>query len=85
MSWDPEECNWEEFSRRLRANWVELTEEDLKAMRAKLDKLARLVLEHDVRVEAYVRGIRDERLAETRGRKNDSKLTRHGWPVWTKN
>ena len=85
MSWDPKECNWEEFSRRLRANWAELTEDDLKMIRAKLDKLARLVLEHEVRVDAYVQGLRDERLAETRGRKNDSELTRHGQAVWTKN
>jgi len=85
MSWDPAECDWEEFSRRLRANWAELTEEDLKVIRAKLDKLARLVLEHEVRVEAYARGMWDERLAETRGRKESCEMTRHGWPVWTKN
>ncbi len=85
MSWDPAECDWEEFSRRLKANWAELTEEDLKVIRAKLDKLARLVLEHDVRVETYARGMWDERLAETRGRKEPCETIRHGWPVWTKN
>ncbi len=85
MSWDPEECTWEEFSRRLKAKWAELNEDDLKVIRAKLDKLAMLVLEHDIRVEAYTRGMRDERLAETQSRKESCEHTRHGWPIWTKN
>lgn len=54
-------------------------------IRAKLDKLARLIIEHDMRVEAYARGMWDERLAELRGRKDCCELTRHKWPACTKN
>ena len=49
------------------------------------DELAKLVLEHEVHVEAYARGMWDERLAETRGRKEPCEVTRHGQAVWTKN
>lgn len=46
MSWDPMECSWQDFSSRLKATWVELTEEDLAVIRGKLDLLAGEVQEH---------------------------------------
>lgn len=43
MSWESREVNWEQFSRELKANWEQLSDDDLQAIRDKLNRLTQLI------------------------------------------